>query len=377
MKPIALAAATLFATSLALAAQVAWSPPSLTLTEGPFMLSPRAGHQATALRSGQVLFTGGCAESGCDAVQRSAELFNPAGADAGRYAAAGRMHEARVSHTAALLPDGRVLLAGGWTGAATTATTEWYDPQTRQFSRAAPMSVPRMDGTATLLADGKVLIVGGAPQTNRPSATVDVFDPATNTMAAAAPLQTARAHHAAVRLPDGRVLVVGGLVGRAVATASAEIYDPQTGRFAPTGALSQPRCKLAALPLQDGRVMVLAGSTDCNERRRLASTEIYDPRTGVFGPGPVLRNPRYKVASAAAVLPSGAVLIAGDAQDVEVWRPGEAQFSALAGRLAAGLAFSTATLLPDGQLLIAGGYDEDIAPTAQSWRVAEAGLPAR
>lgn len=298
-------------------------------------------------------------------------------ANAGRYETAPSMHEARVSHTASLLSDGRVLVAGGWTGAATTASTELYDPLARRFSRAPSLSEPRMDGTATPLAGGKVLLVGGALRTSHPSPKVDIFDPAANAMTAAAPLQTARAHHSAVLLRDGRVLVVGGLVGRGTATASAEIYDPRTGTFSPTAPLSQPRCKHAALRLQDGRVMVLAGSTDCNERNRLASTEIYDPRTGVFEPGPALRNPRYKVANAAVVLPSGAVLIAGDAQDVEVWQPGSSHFSSLPGRLTAGLAFSTATLLPDGQLLIAGGYDDDVAPTARAWRIAQPGLPPR
>lgn len=370
MKPIALAALSVFAAPLALAFATAWPPGALALNEGPAMLSPRAGHQATALPSGKVLMTGGCAEIGCSAVQRSAELYTPEGTEAGRYAGTSSMREARVSHTASLLPDGRVLVAGGWTGTATTASAELYDPRTRQFSAATPLSVPRMDGTATALLAGQVLLVGGAQQTNRPSAAVDLFDPGTNTMKAVSALQTARAHHAAVRLRDGRVLVVGGLVSRNTATASAEIYDPRTGSFSPTGSLNQPRCKHAALPLQDGRVMVLAGSSDCDDRRRLASTEIYDPGTGAFSPGPALVNPRYKVASAAAVLPSGAVLIAGDAQDVEIWHPGTTSFTALQGRLMAGLAFSTATPLPNGQLLIAGGYDDSIAPTARSWRIA-------
>lgn len=355
---------------------VAAGPEPLVLSEGPAMLSPRAGHQATALSSGQVLITGGCAAAGCGAVQRSAEVFSTQ-AGAGRHAAVASMAEARVSHMAARLLDGRVLVAGGWTGAGTTASAELYDPVARQFSRAQPLSAPRMDGTATLLRDGGVLLVGGATQTNRPSAAADVFDPAANAMAAVGPLRQARAHHAAARLQDGRVLVVGGLAGRGAATASAELYDPRTGRFTPTGALSQPRCKHAALPLQDGRVMVLAGSTDCDDRHRLGSTEIYDPALGTFQPGPALGYPRYKVASAAAVLPDGTVLMAGDARDVEVWRPGAARFAALAGRLAAGLAFSTATVLPDGQLLIAGGYDADIAPRAQTWRVAVPGRPPR
>lgn len=363
----AIAATLALIAILLLAAAARSAPGSPTPADGPPMLSPRAGHQATLLATGQVLITGGCAAVGCAGIQKSAELLRPEGGRLSLSAAVAAMRDARVSHMAALLPDGRVLVAGGWTGATTTASAELFDPRTRAFTDAAPLSAPRMDGTSTLLPDGTVLLAGGALQTNRPSAAVDLFDPATHAMRTAGAMQTARAHHAAAPLPDGRVLVVGGLVGRGVATASAEIYDPRSGTFSPTGALRRPRCKHAALPLADGRVMVLAGSTDCDDRHRLASTELYDPARGSFEPGPTLHHPRYKVASAAAVLPGGVVVVAGDARDIEVWRPGTDRFVALPDRLPAGLAFGTATAVPGAGVLIAGGYDEALAPTARTW----------
>jgi hypothetical protein len=165
------------------------------------------------------------------------------------------------------------------------------------------------------------------------------------------------------------VLVVGGLVGQNTATASAELYDPASNAFKPLGGLSQPRCKHAALLLADGRVMVLAGSTDCNGRRKLASTEIFDPATETFLPGPSLMDPRYKVASAAVRLDNGAVMIAGDASDVEVWIPGTASFVRVEGRIGAALAFSSATPLKSGRVLVVGGYDATITPTARTWEV--------
>lgn len=340
--------------------------PRLVMAEGPAMLSPRAAHQATPTAGGLVLLSGGCARPNCDAVQRSAELHDPA---TGRHVMAGPMREARASHAAAPLADGRVLVAGGWTGTGVSPAVEVFDPATRRFEPAAPMAVPRMDGTATTLQDGRVLIAGGALRTNQPTATAEVFDPASGRMQATAAMAAARAHHGAARLRDGRILVVGGLVERRRATAAAEIYDPATGRFTPTGSLSQPRCKLAALALRDGRVMVIAGSTDCEDRNRLATTEIYDPATGRFEPGPRLLNARYKIAGAAAVLPNGDVLIAGNADDVETWTPGAAAFVRLDGGLGGELSFSTATALPSGGALVAGGYDEHIVPTARTWQL--------
>lgn len=339
----------------------------LAVSDGPAMQTPRAAHQATPTAGGLVLLSGGCAQANCEAVQRSAELFDPS---TGRHASTGPMREARASHVAAALADGRVLVAGGWTGAGVSAAVEVFDPATRRFEAAPPMTVPRMDGTATTLRDGRVLIAGGAMRTNQPTAAVEVFDTATGRIQPSANLGTARAHHGAARLRDGRVLIVGGLVERRRATATAEIYDPATGRVTLTGSLSQPRCKLAALALQDGRVMVIAGSTDCEDRNRLATTEIYDPATGRFEPGPSLLNARYKIASAATLLANGDVLIAGNADDVEAWTPGTPAFVKLGSGIGAELSFSTATALHTGGALVAGGYDERIVPTARTWQVA-------
>ncbi|MDH0866053.1 kelch repeat-containing protein [Mitsuaria sp. GD03876] len=339
--------------------------PDLVVEEGVAMRSARAGHQATPL-GGQVLITGGCARSSCEAIQASAELFDPV---SGRFAPIAGMRDARVSHASAPIVDGGAIVAGGWNGTSTMTSIERYDRAARRFVPAAPLSTPRMDFTATALRGGEVLLAGGATATNRPTDVVERYDPASDRTRVTGAMHTPRAHHAAVRLNDGRVLIVGGLVARSTSTASAELFDPAAGRFTPTGALTQPRCKLAALLLKDGRVMVLAGSSDCNDRHRLATTEIYDPASGAFTPGPALLNPRYKIASAAAVLDSGEVIVAGDADDVELWRPGTDRFVQLRGGVAAGYAFSTATALPGGGVLIAGGYDADIVPTSRSWRV--------
>lgn len=332
----------------------------------PKLSIARAAHQATPLTPGQVLVTGGCSGSGCSPVERSAELLHT---ETGRSDMTGPMSEARVSHMATLLKDGRVLVAGGWTGSKTTATAEVFDPHTRAFSPAAAMATPRMDATATPLLDGSILVAGGAVALNRAITQAEVFDPAKGGFVAAGLMHEPRAHHAAVRLTDGRVLVVGGLRERHRATLSAELYDPATRTFTVTGTMRYARCKHSAALLKDGRVMVIGGSSNCEKLHSIAQTEIYDPLTGRFSDGPSLLNPRYKIVGATTVMPSGEVVVVGDADDVEIWTPGTPAFVKAGGSIGHRLAFSTATPLAEGTVLVLGGYDKEIRPTAQSWVV--------
>lgn len=325
---------------------------------------PRAAHQTTAISPTLVLVTGGCSGTGCTPVERSAELLR---IETGRSEVTRPMNEARVAHAAALLKDGRVLVVGGWTGDMATASAEVFDQQHLSFSPVQAMATARMDATATPLLNGLVLVTGGASATNLPVSHAEVFDSTQNRFVAVGTMHEARAHHAAVRMQDGRVLVVGGQRGPNLATDSAEIYDPTTKSFTLTGSMQLPRCKHAAVLLKDGRVMVIAGSSDCDDRRRTAQTEIYDPRTGQFTAGPPLLNARYKIIGATTVLPSGDVVVAGDATHAEVWTPGTPAFIEAIGSIDNGLAFSTATTLPNGSVLIIGGYDNDIRPTAQAW----------
>lgn len=342
---------------------------------GATLLTPRAAHQATPLPDGSLLLTGGCSGPSCSPAERTTERFLPAER---RFVAAAPMAEGRIAHVAAPLPGGGVLVAGGWTGSATTASAEVFDVAKGAFSTAGALTTARMDATATALADGSVLVIGGAVATNQPVASAERFDPARRAFLPAGEMTQARAHHAAVRLDDGRVLVTGGLKARNQGTDSAEIWTPQTGRFQPVAAMAQPRCKHASVRLRDGRVMVIGGSPDCGDRRRIAQTEIFDPQRGTFSPGPALLDARYKIVSATVVLPDGRVVVAGDAADVEVWTPGSASFKRVTGGPGRALAFSTASLLPGGEVLIAGGYDADIRAAAQSWVMrpaARAGSP--
>jgi hypothetical protein len=149
----------------------------------------------------------------------------------GIFTATGPSTVPRSGHTATLLADGKVLIAGGWTPEGTGSTggavssAELYDPSTGTFSRTGSMTTNRQGHTATLLADGRVLIAGGANF----AASAELYEPATGTFTATGAMLKPRSGHVAALLPNGKVLVAGGGV-----EASAEIYDPISGTFAPT-----------------------------------------------------------------------------------------------------------------------------------------------
>jgi hypothetical protein len=268
---------------------------------------PRDAHSATALADGRVLVAGGFPAEG-QAPLASAEVYDPR---TGRWTSAGHLQTARGAHAAALLGDGRVLVAGGWIGHHTfTASTEIFDPATRRFTTGPTLPEPVSGLAATSLTDGSVLLTGGE---SRPG----------------------RATRLAVRVfPDGTLRRVGPLL---------------TGRF-----------KHTVVTLPSGRALVIGGTTD--DKDLLAGTEVFDPVTDGFRPGPRLRAGRYKL-SGAAVLPDVRVVVAGGGPGVEVidLRTGRSRLLPDAGRGRA--SFSTVGL-SHGILRVIGGYDEAIRLTA-------------
>jgi hypothetical protein len=91
------------------------------------------------------------------------------------------MNEARSGHTATLLPDGQVLIVGGWGESNLRSIAEVYDPQTGKFRNTASMFAPRAGMTATLLENGQVLIAGGESARNTPQLIAEIYDHTTNT----------------------------------------------------------------------------------------------------------------------------------------------------------------------------------------------------
>ena len=269
-------------------------------------------------------------------------------------------------HTATLLPNGKVLLAGGFvnsvwdysgiSGSYNGATL--YDSATGVFSGTGNMTANRGDHTATLLANGKVLIAGGADQdpTGTGLASAELYDPSTGTFTQTGSMAVGRFLHTATLLQNGKVLIVGGaLTSTSDPVATAEVYDPATGTFTMTGAMATAREQHTATLLADGRVLIVGGATSAGAGDPTATAEVYDPSTGSFSvTGSMAAARTYHTAT---LLPSGKVLVAGGGDEnstAEVYDPATGSFS-ITGGMEIGRSGHTATLLPNGSVLVAGG----------------------
>ena len=242
------------------------------------MADPRYSHTATPLPDGKVLVAGGIPQPSAwwefHPTNASTELYDPI---SGTWTRTGDLHQSRESHTATSLSNGKVLVVGGYFGGVygtifILSTAELYDPASGTWTSASftPRS-PRANHTATLLPDGRVLVTGGY---GSPSAVV--YDPVSNTWTETGSMSIARYFHAAALLPNGKVLVTGGRgsTGDNVAKASAELYNPATGTWSATGSLNDARNSHTATLLSNGYVLIAGGSNDTT----LASTELYGPK---------------------------------------------------------------------------------------------------
>lgn len=201
---------------------------------------------------------------GCQACPRWLQRVEALGWCA-TWAPVGAPSLARSHHTATLLRDGRVLIAGGAVGGAPTATTAIFDPAADAWAEGPPMAEARDRHTATLLADGRVLVVGGRGEGGALLASAELFDPAAGAWSPTGSLREARTMHAAARLADGRVVIAGGSDARAL-IATVEIYDPARGAFAHARPLPEARAGASVHALRDGSVVVIGGYRP--ERRR-------------------------------------------------------------------------------------------------------------
>jgi hypothetical protein len=328
-------------------------------TDAGNMTMVRFDHTATLLPSGDVLLVGGGTfTNGNYAETTSAELFDHASRT---FRLTGEMKTARRWHTATLLPNGKVLVAGGGVDGGwdyyPMDSAELYDPTTGQFAAIGNMQVARLWHTATLLANGKVLIAGGY-RPDQLFATAELYDPATKTFAPTGSMSQERAQHTATLLRDGRVLVIGGCWRCSEEQRSAEIYDPLTGRFADAGSFW--RIEHTATLLDDGRVFTAGGYSydDITQYMYHNDAQFFSVESGESNLAAKMSD--YRFGHTATKLLDGQVLIIGgwnqksplDTADLfDVTTESFLQTEAMAKPREG----HTATLLLDGRVLVTGG----------------------
>ena len=233
------------------------------------LATARYDHTATLLPNGKVLVAGGTDNS--FHFVASVELYDPASET---WMATGSINSSGSVATATLLPNGKVLVTE-YNGNSVPASAELYDPASGTWTVTGSLANTRRQNTATLLPNGKVLVTGGFGATGT-LASAELYDPASGTWTMTGSLATPRVQHRATLLPNGKVLVEGGKNETSVSLASAELYDPASGTWMATASLVTSRGRHTATLLPNEKVLIAAGYSNVNDHgMAIASAEIY------------------------------------------------------------------------------------------------------
>ena len=298
----------------------------------------RISHTATLLLNGEVLVAGGD-NSG------SAELYNPS---KGSWTLTGSMTTARALHQAVLLRSGEVLVAGGQSASGTLASAELYNRSTGTWTATGSMITPRYNFSLTLLPDGEVLAVQGTQ--------AELYNPATGTWTATGNPTTSVSGPNAALLLNGQVLAIG-------ASTEAELYNPSSGTWTTTGSTGGAMVNPITALLPSGDVLVTGGFISGNRAESTAA--VYDPSTAQFtfenGPcqcagfkGVALQTGEALVAGGTIVIPGSPYPSYQTIKSAELWNP-STQAWTNTGNLNSSRSGETITLLENGEALVAGG----------------------
>ena len=323
-------------------------------------LIQRYGHTATLLPDGRVLIAGGRRSNPIS----DAELYDPT---TKTWAITGSLLVARSGHMATLLNDGRVLVTGG----SGDSSAELYDPMSGTWSSAGLMSTNRSRFSANLLLDGRVLVAGGFDGLSYLSS-AELFDPITNTWSHIPGMGSARAGHTGTLLSNGTVLLAGGQYSNSGFQTWGEIYDPVKKAWSTTGG-SGVRMNHTAALLANGNVLVVGGYNGVNAY--LASGEQYNPTTKTWSNAGSLSSTCFN--NTMTTLGNGMVLVAGGQRAGNAWSsiaelydPTANSWSVTSNLLSARRQH-TAILMENGLVLVAGGVDfaasELFDPVSNNW----------